>query len=191
MAKKDAPANGSGPDEVHVTILVEPGRLHSMLAAWRAGGRLRGALGGRLRGKPGSRLRGALISVALLAAVAGAILGVSRGTERQRHAAGTYAPWLSASARVAHQFGVHVNCPRLTLVSPDRAYARIDFEPTAACGNYGNHVTLILRHTRRAWLPAFEASGWTCPLRQLPQSVVSELELCAQRRAASRAVTGP
>jgi len=174
MAKKGTPDDRSGPEEVRVTIVVEPGRVRAMLRKLLAG----------------ARVRAGLASVGIVAAVvAGTIIAASSSTGRGRRSPGTSLSRLRDSDAVLTEFGIRVNCPRLRLVSPHGAYARVDFEPTASCGSYGNHVTLILHHVHGVWVPQFEASSWTCPMTQLPQGVVTELGLCSRTVLPSRPAT--
>lgn len=62
MATEETPGERSGPGEVHITVVVVPGRLQAMLTKLRAG----------------ARVRTGLASVGVLAAVAAsAIIGLS------------------------------------------------------------------------------------------------------------------
>jgi hypothetical protein len=79
------------------------------------------------------------------------------------------------------RFGIHSHCVRQAIVSPDRTFARVDFDRATACGAAGTHVTLILRRVGGAWVAAFDATGWRCPSTALPQRVLAELRLCGER----------
>jgi hypothetical protein len=163
MAKEEAPDERSGPVDVQVTIIVLPGRGRAALTKLLTG----------------ARLRAGLACVALIAAVAaGTIIAVSSGTGHLGRPLGYYSPPLAGSEAVVRRFGLRLNCARLTATSPNGAYARVDFEHAAPCGMYGNHVTLILHRVHDAWVREFEAPGWRCPMSQLPQPVVADLELC-------------
>jgi hypothetical protein len=162
MAKEEAPDDRSRPSDVQITMVVRPGRVQATPTKLLAG----------------APVRAGLAAVAAIAAVAaGTIIAVSSGTGRLGRPLGTYSR-LADSGPVARRFGLRLNCARLTAVSPDGAYARVDFEHAAPCGMYGNHVTLVLHRVHHAWVREFEAPGWTCPMSQLPQPVVTELELC-------------
>ena len=163
MAKGETPDDGFGLGAVDVTVVVVQGRVQVALTK---------ALGGRRR-------RAALASVGLIAALAaGAIIAVSSGSGRASPSAATPSPRLRESDAIVTRFGLRLTCPRLTLVSPDGAYARVDFEHTTPCGMYGNHITAILHRVHGVWRPEFEGSIWTCPMGQLPRPVVTELQLC-------------
>jgi hypothetical protein len=163
MATDETPDDESGFGETQITVVVVPGRVRATFTKLRAGA-------------PG---RAVLASVALIAAAAaGTIIAVSSSAGRAGRPLRTYAPRLADSDAVASRFGVRVNCPRLTVVSPGGAYARVDFQDTAPCGVFGNHITLILHRVHDVWVRELEASGWTCPMSRLPQRVVTELQLC-------------
>jgi hypothetical protein len=154
------------PDEappllgVEITIVV-PGHVRATLTKARASSRVRagfGALG--------------IIAAVVVATIIAASPSVRRG-ERSliAHATVSDAP--------VTRFGIRLNCPRLTVVSPDGDYARVDFgELASPCGTYVNHLTLILHRVQGSWAPEFEASGWTCPLTRLPRPIVTQLRLC-------------
>lgn len=165
MTEKGSFEDGSGPEEVRVTIVVEPGRVRAVLTKLRA------------RARVGAGL--AVVGV-IAAVVAGTIIVASSSTGRERRSPGTYSPPPTDSNAVLTRFGVRLNCPRFTLVSPDGTYARVDFEPTAPCGSYGNHVTLILHRIHGVWVRQFEATGWRCPMSRLPRPVATELGLCGR-----------
>lgn len=173
MAKDGAPDDGSGPRDVQITIVVVPGRVRATLTRLLAG----------------VRVRAALATVGLVAAVAtGTTIAVLLGAGSVGRRVNNDSPLANSGAAVA-RFGLRLNCPRVTVVSPDGAYARIDFEPTASCGTFGNHVTLILHRVQGAWVREFEASGWTCPISELPQAVVVELQLCRRAGVSPRRAT--
>lgn len=164
MAKKGTPEDGSGPEEVHVTMVVEPGRVRATLTKLRAG----------------ALVRVGLASMGLVAAVvAGAIVVASSSTEHQPRSSGSYSPW-PTDDRLATQFGLRLNCARLTVFSPDGAYARIDLDRAGPCGTFGDQVTLILHRVNGTWVREFEASRWTCPIRQIPRPVATELRICGR-----------
>jgi hypothetical protein len=165
MAKKGASQDESGPEEVRVTIVVEPGRVRGALTKLRAG-------------KP---VRIGLASVGLIAAaVAGAIIFGSSSTGAGTRASATHSPRPTGSGALATQFGLRLKCSRLTVVLPDGAYARLDLDHSGPCGTFGNQVTLVLHRVDGTWVRAFEASSWTCPMRQLPRLVTTELRLCGR-----------
>jgi hypothetical protein len=174
MAKKGTFDDRKDPDQVRVTIVVEPGRVRPMLTKLLAG----------------ARVRAALASVGLIAAiVAGPIIAALSSTGREPRSPGTYSPWPTDSDRLATKFGLQLNCARLTVFSPDGAYARIDFEHGGPCDTSGNQATLILHRVDGVWVREFEASDWTCPMSQLPRPVVTELGLCRRTDGPSRSVT--
>jgi hypothetical protein len=162
MVKKGLPDDGSGPEEVRVTIVVEPGRVRAMLSRLFASGLGRGV-----------RAAGGVIA----AVVVGTIIVASSGSGREPRSSGGYSPWPTDSGRLAME-----NCARLTLFSPDGAYARIDLMHAGPCGTVGNQGTLILHRVDGVWVREFEASSWTCPMSQVPQRVETELQLCRSNR---------
>lgn len=175
MAKKGTPEDGSGPEEVRVTIVVEQGRVRAMLTKLLAG----------------APVRAGLASVGLIVAVvAGAIIVASSGGEGEARSPGAHSPLQTASGVLTKQFGLRLNCARLTVILPDGAYARIDLDHSGPCGTFGNQVTLILHRSHGMWVREFEASSWTCPIRQLPRPVATELRLCGRTVVPSRPV-GP
>lgn len=164
MSKTRSPEDGSGPEEVRVTIVVEPGRVRTALTKLQAR----------------APLRGGLVSAGLIAAVmAGAIIVASLGGGRATGPSGVSPPRPGGSDALATQFGLR-SCARLTAVLPDGTYARIDLDHSGPCGTFGNQVTLILHRVDGAWVREFEASSWTCPIRQLPKAVATELRLCGR-----------
>jgi hypothetical protein len=174
MAKEQSPDDGSGLGEVHVTIMVVPGRVRATLT----------------RLLPRARVRAGLVSAGLVAAVvAGAILVAGTGGEPRSSV--TYSPWPTDSNRLATQFGLRLNCARFTVFSPDGAYARIDFDHAGPCARLGNHVMLILHRVHGMWMRELEASSWTCPMSRLPQPVASELGVCGRTVMPSRPVARP
>jgi hypothetical protein len=152
--------------EVQVTIEVVREPVHYALAKLFAGRWVR-----------------ALVAVAGLAAgVAVGVMiidspgsGLSRGAGRS-HQLPSGQP-VNAEA-VAAPFGIRSHCVRQAIVSRDGTFARVDFDRATACGTAGNHVTLILRRVRGAWVAEFDATGWSCPSKALPQQVLAELQLC-------------
>lgn len=165
MAKKGIPDDGSGPQEVRVTIVVEPGRVRAMLS----------------RLLPSARGRAGRASGGIIAAVvAGIIIVASLSTGREPRSSGSYSPWPMDPDRFAMQ-----NCARLTVFSPDGAYARIDLDHAGPCRTLGNQQTLILHRVDGVWVREFEASSWTCPVSQLPRPVATELQLCRSDHAAT------
>jgi hypothetical protein len=164
MARGETDDGRSGLGEVHVTILVtrqpRPRWLRSLLA--------------------GTRVRVGLALVGLLAAGMAGTLIVASQHPGPSQAAGRspqiQSPQLAAA--VTTRFGIEFHCLRLTVVSPDRTYARVDFDPAMPCGTYGNYVTIILHRVHGAWLREFETTGWTCPTSLLPPAVPAELQLC-------------
>ena len=170
MAKEETPDVGLGLGEVHNTIVVEPGRVRATLTKFLAG----------------ARVRAAIACVGLIGAVAaGAIIAVSSSSGRAGRP--------RDSDALATQFGLRLNCARLTGVSPDRAYARIDLDRAGPCGMFGNQTTLIVHRPHGVWLRESEASSWTCPTVRPPHVAVIALHLCRSNRAASstgRAVSG-
>jgi hypothetical protein len=165
MAKKWIPDDGSGPEEVRVTIVVEPGRVRAMLSRLLA----------RARGRAWPASGGIIAAV-----VAGTIIVASSSTGREPRSSGSYSPWPTDSDRLAMQ-----NCARLTVISPDGAYARIDLDRAGPCGTSGKRVTLIVHRVDAVWVREFEASSWTCPMNQVPQPVETELQLCRSNRVAT------
>jgi hypothetical protein len=155
MAKEEAPDDGSGLGEVQITIDVVPGRVRAALSKFLGGARVRVGL-----------VCGGLIA----AGAAGAIIAVSSSSGRVGRPL--------ASDALATQFGLRSNCAHLAVVSPDGAYARIDLDRAGPCGMFGDQVTLILHRSHSVWVREFEASGWTCPMRRLPQLVAIALRLC-------------
>jgi hypothetical protein len=175
MAKKGTPEDGSGPEEVRVTVVVEQGRLRAMLTKLRAR----------------TPVRVGLASGGIIAAVvAGAIVVASSSTGHEPGSSGSYSPWPTDSDRLATQFGLRLNCARLTVFSPNGAYARIDLDRAGPCGTFGDQVTLILHRVHRTWVREFEASRWTCPISELPRPVATELGLCGRTVVPSRPVAG-
>jgi hypothetical protein len=135
-------------------------------------GRVRAALTKVLAG---ARVRVGVVAVGLAAAVAAAtIVAVSSSGGRAGRTRGSDA--------LATQFGLPLNCSRLTVVSPDGTYARIDLDHAGPCGTFGNQVTLILHRLHGVWMREFEESRWTCPLKGVPQPVAMELQLCRSNR---------
>jgi hypothetical protein len=165
MAKKGIPDNGSGPQEVRVTIVVEPGRVRAMLSRLLASA----------RGRVGRASGGVMAAV-----VAGTIIVAVSSTGREPRSSGSYSPWPTDSDRLAMQ-----NCARLTVFSPDGAYARIDLDHAGPCATFGNQVTLVLHRVDGVWRREFDASSWRCPMRRLPQPVATELQLCRSNRVAT------
>jgi hypothetical protein len=171
MAKDQSPDDGSGLGEVHITVVVVPGRVRATLTGLLAG----------------ARVRAGLVSAGLVAAVvAGTILVASTG--RDPRSSVTYSPWPTDSNRLATQFGLRLNCARITVFSPDGAYARIDLDHTGPCATFGNRVTLILHRVHGIWMRELEASRWKCPMSRLPQPVASELGVCGRTVVPSRPV---
>lgn len=158
-----------GLGEVHVTIEVVPQPVHSRLTKLFAGRRVR-----------------ALVAVAGLAAgvAVGLIIvdssdgGLSRGSGRSPKI--PFRQPVNAEG-IATRFGVLSHCVRQAIVSRDGTFARVDFDRATACGTAGNHVTLILRRVRGAWVAEFDATSWSCPSKQLPQRVLAGLHLCGER----------
>ncbi len=165
MAKEETPNDASEAPEVHITIVVVPGRVRATLTKLLAGARVRAGLA---------------IGVVIAAVAAGAVIAVSSSSGRAGRP-------LSSDA-LATQFGVRSNCGRREVLSPDGAYARIDLDHSGPCGTFGNQVTLILHRVDGTWMREFEASSWTCPLRQLPRRVATELGLCGRAGVPSRPV---
>lgn len=168
MAKEETPDDGSGLREVRITIVVEPGRVRTTLTKLLAR----------------ARVRAGLVSGGVIAAVAaGAIMAVSFSSGHAGRPLGSDA--------LATQFGQRLNCSRLEVLSPDGVYARIDLDHAGPCGTFGNQLTLILHRVDGVWVREFEASSWTCPMRQLPQPVANELGLCGRTSVPSRPVAPP
>lgn len=157
----ESPDDGSELGEVQITIVVVPGRVRATL----------NRLAGRARGRAGIVCGGLIVAVA-----AGAVIAFSSSGGRASRSLD--------SAALATQFGPRMNCARLTVVSPDGAYARIDLDRAGPCGMFGDQETLILHRVRGAWMREFEASSWTCPMSRLPQPVAIELRLCRSKRGA-------
>lgn len=171
MAKKGSPEDGSGPDQVRVTIVVEQGRVRTALARLLAH----------------APVRAGLASVGLVAAVvAGAIIVASSGGGRPPGSSDGSSSRPTGSGALATQFGLRLNCARLTAVLPDGTYARIDLDHSGPCGTFGNQVTLILHRVDGVWVREFEASSWTCPIRRLPEAVATQLRLCGRVVVPSR-----
>ncbi len=165
MAKAGIPDDRSGPEEVRVTIVVESGPVRTMLS--------------RLLVSARGRARGAAAGV-IAAVVAGTIVVASSSTGREPRSTGSYSPWPTDSDRLAMQ-----NCARLTVFSPDGAYARIDLDHAGPCATFGNQVMLILHRVDGVWVREFEASSWRCPMSRLPPPVATELQLCRSNRVAT------
>jgi hypothetical protein len=164
MAKEETLDDGSGLEEVQVTIVVVPGRVRATLAKLVAS----------------ARVRAGLVCVAVIAAVvAGAIIAALS------LASGGRAGRPLGSGALARQFGLRLNCSRRTVVSADGAYARIDLDHAGPCGTFGNQVTLVLHRLHGVWVRELEASSWRCPVRGVPQAVAIELQLCSSNRVAS------
>ncbi|MBV8941275.1 MAG: hypothetical protein JO240_06060 [Solirubrobacterales bacterium] len=162
MAEEETPDDECRLGDVQITIVVVPGWIRARLTKFTAG----------------ARVRAGLASFGLIAAVAaGAVIAVSSSTGRagRRVESGT----------LATRFAPRSNCARLTVVSTDGAYARIDLDRAGPCGTFGNQATLILHRLHGVWLREFEASSWTCPMRRLPQPVAIELRLCHSSRGAT------
>jgi hypothetical protein len=171
MAKMGTPEDESGPKEVRVTVEVEHGRVRAALTKLVAG----------------APVRAGLACLGLTAAVvAGTIIVASSSTGREPRSPDTYSPWPTDSDRLSTQFGLRLNCARLTVISPDGAYARIDLDHAGPCGTFGNQVTLILHRVGGTWVREFEAPNWTCPMRQLPPPVATDLRLCGRTVVPSR-----
>lgn len=165
MAKKGTPEVGCGPEEVRVTVVVEQGPLRGALTKLLAR----------------TSVRAGLASGGIIAAVvAAAIVVASSSTGHQPRSSGSYSPWPTDSDRLATQFGLRLNCARLTVFSHNGAYARIDLDRAGPCGTFGDQVTLILHRVDRTWVREFEASTWKCPISQLPRPVATELGLCGR-----------
>lgn len=173
MSKKRSPDDGSGPEEVRVTIVVEQGRVRAALTKLQAR----------------APVRAGLVSAGLIAAVvAVAIFVASSGGGRAPRSSGVSSPRPAGSDALATQFGLRLSCAHLTAVLPDGTYARIDLDHSGPCGTFGNQVTLILHRVDGVWVREFEASSWTCPIRQLPEAVATELRLCGRVVVPSRPV---
>lgn len=171
MAKKGSPEDGSGPEEVRVTIVVEQGRVRAALARLLAHAPVRAGLAG----------------IGLVAVVvAGAIIVASSGGGRPPGSPGGSSSRPRGSGALATQFGLRLNCARLTAVLPDGTYARIDLDHSGPCGTFGNQVTLVLHRVDGVWVREFEASSWMCPIRELPEAVATELRLCGRVVVPSR-----
>lgn len=162
MATEKIPEDESTLGEIQITIVVVPGRIRAMVTRFLASARVRAGL--------------ATVGV-VIAVAAGAIIAVSWSSGRGRRPV--------QSNALATQFGLRSNCSRLTVVSPNGAYARIDLDRSGPCGMFGNQVTLILHRRHGVWLREFEAASWTCPLSRLPQPVAIELRLCRSNRRAT------
>jgi hypothetical protein len=161
MAKEETPDVGLGLGEVHITIVVDPGRVRATLTKFLAGAR-----------------RAAIACVGLIGAVAaGAIIAVSSSSGRAGRP--------RDSDALATQFGLRLNCARLTGVSPEGAYARVDLDRAGPCGMFGNQTTLIVHRPHGVWLRESEASSWTCPTVRPPHVAVIVLHPCRSNRAAS------
>lgn len=159
MAKEETPDDRSGLEEVQITVVVVPGRIRATLT----------------RFLPRARVRAGLVFGALAAVVtAVAIIVVS--------SSGGHASRPLDSDALTTEFGLRSNCARLTIVSPDGAYTRIDLDHSGPCGTFGNQVTLVLHRLHGVWVRKFEASSWTCPISSLPQPVAIELQLCRLNR---------
>jgi hypothetical protein len=169
MAEEKTHDGGLGLAEVDVTIEVVPGPAQPILRKPLAG----------------TWVRVGFAFVGLVAAVAaGVIIAASPGTGPSRaagHAPGIPVPQSAGLGGVVTRFGVRSHCVRRAVVSPDGTYALVDFERATACGTAGNHVTIILRRERGAWVPKFDATGWRCPRNLLPPPVLAELQLCHER----------
>lgn len=173
MAKRTTPADESGPEEVRVTIVVEQGRVRAALT----------------KVQTRAPIRAGLVTVGLIAAiVAGAIIVASVGGGRGPGSSARSSPRPRGAGALATEFGLRLNCARLTAVLPDGTYARIDLDHSGPCGTFGNQVTLILHRVRGKWVREFEASSWTCPIRQLPTAVTTDLRLCGRVVVPSRPV---
>ena len=165
MAKMGIPDDGSGPEDVRVTIVVEPGRVRTMLSRLLASG----------RGRAGRASCGVIAAV-----VAGTIIIAWSSTGREARSSGSYSPWPTDSDRLAMQ-----NCARLTVFSPDGAYARVDLDHAGPCRTFGNQAMLILHRVDGVWVREFDASSWRCPMSRLPRAVATELQLCRSNRVAT------
>jgi hypothetical protein len=165
MAKKGIPEDGSWPEEVRVMIVVEPGRVRAMLS----------------RLLPSVRGRAGRVSGGVIAAVVAATIVVAwSSTGREHRSSASYSPWPTDSDRLAMQ-----NCARLTVFSPDGAYARVDLDHAGPCRTFGNQVMLILHRVDGSWVREFQASSWRCPMSRLPRPVATELQLCRSNRVAT------
>jgi hypothetical protein len=159
MAKEETPDDRSGLDEVQITVVVVPGRIRAALTRFLARARVRRGL--------------VLIALTAVVTAVAIIVVLSSGGRASRP--------LDSDA-LTTQFGLRSNCARLTIVSPDGAYTRIDLDHSGPCGTFGNQVTLVLHRVQGVWVRKFEASSWTCPISSLPQPVAIELQLCRLNR---------
>ncbi|MGN6169047.1 MAG: hypothetical protein ACTHQQ_12890, partial [Solirubrobacteraceae bacterium] len=106
MGIKGTPKDGSGPEEVRVTIVVEQGRVRAMFTKLPTG----------------ARVRAGLAALGLIAAlVAGLVIVASLGGGGAP-SPGSHSLRLADSNALATQFGLRLNCARLTVVVPDGAY---------------------------------------------------------------------
>lgn len=161
MATAKTPDDESALGEVEIAIVVVPGRVRTTITRFLAS----------------QQIRAGLVSVAVIVALAaGAIVAVSSSSGPRVR---------SHPNALATQFGVRSDCSRLTVVSPDGAYARIDLDRSGPCGTFGSQVTLILHRLHGVWVREFEAATWTCPMSQLPRPVAIELRLCRSERHAT------
>lgn len=157
-----------GPVRATISITADRGRTRSRGIAFAGSG----------------RWRGTMLAILVLAAAIGvrAIAERSHGAPRPSPASSLAAGALgTSSANTDHAttlFGVHVECPRLALVSPDGQYARADYERSEPCGTYGNYITLILHRVNGDWVQELATTGRRCPSSPLPVRVLVELELC-------------
>jgi hypothetical protein len=86
---------------------------------------------------------------------------------------------IRAADALAARFGIRLPCARLTMISADGNYARVDFDRFRPCGTYGNYGTIVLRRVHRHWIREFEASGQTCRMSLVAPLVLVELKLCS------------
>jgi hypothetical protein len=168
MMAKDVSRGDLGVGDVQVTIVVTPGPVHAKVAT----------LSARRSARVG------LVVVVLAAVAAGGLIiaSASSGPARvERRTSTPSSPQSPSQEGVAAQFAVQSHCMRRALFSRDGTFARVDFDRSPVCGAAGNHVTLIFRRVRRAWIAEFDATGGMCPANALPPAVLAELHLCPAR----------
>ena len=170
-----APEDRSGPEEVRVTIVVEQGRVEDRARQVRQrGAPVRAGLvsAGLDRRRCGGSNHRCVVGWRRRSQVIGRFLAVAGGFRRFGDAVRPSIE-LRTSSRLSY----------LTAHTP----GSISIIPVL-CGTFGNQVTLILHRVDGVWVREFEASSCTCPIRQLPEAVATELRLCGRVVVPSRPV---
>jgi hypothetical protein len=136
----------------------------------------------RIAAITGNGRRRAIVALALgLAVTAAVVVTELDGRSVRPHAAPRV---VNARARargpagVAAAYGYPLPCLSVTILAGDRSYARADFNHRLPCGRFTGWPTAIFHYVTGAWRPVLDAVQFLCPVKDLPEAVQTELNVC-------------